>query len=47
MAVILDTAYPAGFIFDNSNVGGQRLLYSPKQKATLSADYTWEPARRL
>jgi iron complex outermembrane receptor protein len=42
IAVILDTAYPTGFIFDNSNVGGERLLYSPKQKATLSADYTWE-----
>ncbi|MHA4867024.1 TonB-dependent receptor [Duganella sp. PWIR1] len=42
LAVILDTAYPTGFVFDNSNVGGQRLLYSPKQKATLSADYSWE-----
>jgi iron complex outermembrane receptor protein len=41
VAVILDTAYPAGFVFDNNNVGGQRLLYSPKNKATLSADYSW------
>jgi iron complex outermembrane receptor protein len=42
VAMILDTAYPAGFLFDNNNVGGQRLLYSPKTKATLSADYSWE-----
>ncbi|WP_229464090.1 TonB-dependent receptor [Massilia sp. 9I] len=42
LAVILDTAYPAGFIFDSSNVGGQRLLYSPKNKATFSADYSWD-----
>jgi iron complex outermembrane receptor protein len=41
LAVILDTAYPAGFTFDGYNVGGQRLLYSPKNKATFSADYTW------
>jgi iron complex outermembrane receptor protein len=42
VAMILDTAYPGGFIFDGNNVGGQRLLYSPKTKATLSADYSWE-----
>jgi iron complex outermembrane receptor protein len=42
MAVILGTDYPAGFIFDGNNVGGQRLLYSPKTKSTLSADYSWE-----
>ena len=42
VAVILDTAYPAGFVFDNNNVGGQRLLYSPKDKATFSADYSWD-----
>jgi iron complex outermembrane receptor protein len=42
MAMILDTAYPAGFVFDNNNVGGQRLLYSPKTKATASADYSWD-----
>jgi iron complex outermembrane receptor protein len=41
MAMILDTAYPAGFMFDGFNVGGRRLLYSPKNKATLSGDYTW------
>jgi iron complex outermembrane receptor protein len=42
MAVILDTAYPAGFVFDGQDVGGRRLLYSPKQKATASADYSWD-----
>ncbi|MRW92878.1 TonB-dependent receptor [Duganella sp. FT80W] len=42
MAVILDTAYPAGFIFDNNNVGGQRLLYSPRNKVTFNGDYSWE-----
>jgi iron complex outermembrane receptor protein len=42
LAVILDTAYPGGFVFDNNNVGGQRLLYSPKNKATFSADYGWD-----
>jgi iron complex outermembrane receptor protein len=42
VAMILGTDYPAGFIFDNNNVGGQRLLYSPKNKATFSADYSWE-----
>jgi iron complex outermembrane receptor protein len=42
LAVILDTAYPAGFVFDNNNVGGERLLYSPKNKATFSADYSWD-----
>jgi iron complex outermembrane receptor protein len=42
LAMILDTAYPAGFIFDSNDVGGQRLLYSPKNKATFSADYSWE-----
>jgi iron complex outermembrane receptor protein len=42
MAVILDTAYPAGFIFDGQDVGGRRLLYSPKQKVTASADYSWD-----
>jgi iron complex outermembrane receptor protein len=42
VAMILDTAYPGGFIFDGNNVGSQRLLYSPKTKATLSADYSWE-----
>jgi len=42
LAVILDTAYPAGFMFDNSNVGGQRLLYSPRNKATLNGDYSWD-----
>jgi iron complex outermembrane receptor protein len=42
LAMILGTEYPAGFTFDNNNVGGQRLLYSPKNKATLSADYAWE-----
>jgi iron complex outermembrane receptor protein len=39
--MILDTAYPAGFSFDNQNVGGQRLLYSPRNKATLNGDYSW------
>jgi iron complex outermembrane receptor protein len=42
MAMILGTEYPAGFMFDGNNVGGQRLLYSPKNKATLSADYSWD-----
>ena len=42
MAVILDTAYPTGFMFDGGDVGGKRLLYSPKQKATASADYSWD-----
>ncbi|WP_233151767.1 TonB-dependent receptor [Pelomonas sp. KK5] len=41
-ALILNTEYPAGFTFDNQNVGGQRLLYSPKGKATLGADYDTE-----
>ncbi|SDE76444.1 iron complex outermembrane recepter protein [Massilia sp. PDC64] len=41
VAMILDTAYPAGFTFDNQNVGGQRLLYSPRNKATLNGDYSW------
>jgi iron complex outermembrane receptor protein len=41
LAVILDTAYPTGFSFDNVNVGGQRLMYSPRNKATLNGDYTW------
>jgi iron complex outermembrane receptor protein len=42
LAMVLDTAYPAGFTFDNSNVGGQRLLYSPRNKATLNGDYSWD-----
>jgi iron complex outermembrane receptor protein len=41
LAVILDTAYPAGFTFDKVDVGGQRLMYSPRNKATLNGDYTW------
>jgi iron complex outermembrane receptor protein len=41
VAMILDTAYPAGFTFDNANVGGQRLLYSPRNKAALNGDYSW------
>jgi iron complex outermembrane receptor protein len=41
LAMILDTAYPSGFAFDNQNVGGQRLLYSPRNKATLNGDYSW------
>jgi iron complex outermembrane receptor protein len=42
VAVILDTAYPAGFTFDNNNVGGQRLMYSPRSKASLNGDYSWD-----
>jgi iron complex outermembrane receptor protein len=42
LAVILDTSYPAGFTFDNINVGGQRLLYSPRNKVTLNGDYSWD-----
>jgi iron complex outermembrane receptor protein len=42
LAMILDTAYPAGFSFDNSNVGGQRLLYSPRNKVALNGDYSWD-----
>jgi iron complex outermembrane receptor protein len=38
-ALILGTQYPAGFSFDGSNVGGQRLLYSPKSKLVLGAEY--------
>jgi len=41
-ALVLGTEYPAGFTFDNQNVGGQRLLYSPKAKVTLGADYDTE-----
>jgi len=41
-ALILGTEYPAGFSFDNQIVGGERLLYSPKGKATLGADYDTE-----
>jgi iron complex outermembrane receptor protein len=41
LAVILDTSYPAGFTFDNVNVGGQRLMYSPRNKATFNGDYSW------
>jgi iron complex outermembrane receptor protein len=41
VAAIPGTEYPAGFVFDGVNVGGQRLLYSPKVKATTSADYSW------
>ncbi len=43
-ALILDTQYPAGFIYDSVDVGGQRLLYSPKEKVTLSGDYVWSLA---
>ena len=42
LAAILGTEYPAGFTFDNVNVGGTRLLYSPKLKTALTADYSWE-----
>jgi len=42
LALILDTAYPAGFTFDKVNVGGQRLMYSPRSKATLNGDYSWD-----
>jgi len=38
-ALILGTRYPAGFSFDGNDVGGQRLLYSPKAKLVLGADY--------
>ena len=39
-ALILDTEYPAGFTFDGNDVGGQRLLYSPKAKLTVDADWS-------
>lgn len=39
-AAILGTAYPAGFRFDGVDVGGQRLLFSPKGKLVLGADYS-------
>lgn len=39
-AVILGTEYPTGFQFDGQDVGGQRLLYSPKGKVTLGVEYT-------
>ncbi|WP_229452183.1 TonB-dependent receptor [Massilia niastensis] len=42
MAVILDTEYPEGFTIGNNSSDGQRLLYSPKTKATLSGDYSWD-----
>ena len=41
-ALIMGTEYPSGFTFDNQNVGGQRLLYSPKGKLTVGADYDTE-----
>lgn len=41
VAAILGTEYPSGFTFNGVNVGGQRLLYSPKLKSTLSAEYGW------
>jgi iron complex outermembrane receptor protein len=41
VAAILGTEYPDGFMFDGSNVGGQRLMYSPKMKAALNAEYSW------
>ena len=41
-ALIMGTKYPTGFTFDNQNVGGQRLLYSPKAKLTVGADYDTE-----
>ena len=39
-ALILGTEYPDGFVFDNQHVGGQRLLYSPKGKLVLGAEYS-------
>jgi iron complex outermembrane receptor protein len=42
MAAIFGTQYPSGFTFDGNNVGGQRLLYSPKLKAALTGDYSWD-----
>lgn len=39
-ALILGTEYPAGFVFDGVNVGGQRLLYSPKGKLVAGAEYS-------
>ncbi len=38
-AAILGTQYPSGFTFDGANVGGQRLLYSPKGKLVLGVQY--------
>ena len=38
-AAILGTQYPSGFTFDGNNVGGQRLLYSPKGKLVLGVQY--------
>ncbi|MBP6902809.1 MAG: TonB-dependent receptor [Burkholderiaceae bacterium] len=38
-AAVLGTRYPAGFSFDGNDVGGQRLLYSPKGKLVLGAQY--------
>jgi iron complex outermembrane receptor protein len=42
IAAILDTEYPSGFTFDGIDVGGHRLLYSPKVKSVISGDYTWQ-----
>ncbi|MEK8029117.1 TonB-dependent receptor [Pseudaquabacterium rugosum] len=41
-ALVLGTRYPGGFQFDGQDVGGQRLLYSPKAKVTLGAEYGGE-----
>ena len=38
-SAILGTQYPSGFVFDGANVGGQRLLYSPKGKLVLGIQY--------
>jgi iron complex outermembrane receptor protein len=42
LAAILGTEYPDGFTFDGNDVGGNRLLYSPKLKAVMSGDYAWQ-----
>lgn len=39
-AMILGTEYPKGFMYDGQDVGGQRLMYSPKTKLTLGLDYS-------
>jgi iron complex outermembrane receptor protein len=38
-ALILGTTFPGGYVYDGNNVGGQRLLYSPKGKLVLGVDY--------
>lgn len=42
VAMILDTAYPRGFMYDGADIGRQRLMYSPRNKAALNGEYRWD-----